>query len=197
MIDRNVNLYDLENAQQILAALLPKQRGAVSAEKAQQVNDYVPFSSRMLPQPQKSSPTPFDPFELEIPPDESLIAPTKFTAWEDCIAWCMRLMRAEAVFVVDSQGFVIASRGRIPAHGFECTGAELVCSVDQLERIDPEAGKILWVDLDYEKQHLIGFMTPVNDAEYFIVGIVSPDSSYQGKKNMVSQQILASLSDMR
>jgi hypothetical protein len=125
-----------------------------------------------------------------------LATPEKFTAWEDCIAWCMQAMRAESAFVVDSQGFIIATRGRVPSHGFECTGAELVYSMDQLERIDPEAGKLYWIDLDYDKHRLVGFVTPAEDMEYFIVGMVAPDPSYNSLKHTISRQIIESLPTM-
>ncbi|MEJ2199570.1 MAG: hypothetical protein P8X63_00925 [Desulfuromonadaceae bacterium] len=119
-----------------------------------------------------------------------------FSSWEDCIAWCMQVTRSEAAFVVDSQGFIIAMRGRVPAHGFECTGAELVYAMDQLQRIDPDAGKLHWIDLDYHKRRVVGMVTTTEAEECFIVGMISPDGSYNSVKNAVARQIIDSLESM-
>ncbi len=57
--------------------------------------------------------------------------------WEAFLAWSLELTRAHGGFVVDSQGFVIASRGNVPKDGFEGIGAEL-CSSSS--RSAPPAG---------------------------------------------------------
>jgi hypothetical protein len=196
MTDRNASSYNLQEAKQILAALLPKNRDANRKEEPRETVGYVCLASKILQR--AHAPLPAAPVSdgKEKVSEEPLPAPEKFTAWEDCIAWCMQVMRAEAAFVVDSQGFIIATRGRVPSHGFECTGAELVYSMDQLERIDPEAGKLFWIDLDYDKHRLVGFVTPAEDMEYFIVGLVEPDSSYNSLKNTISHQIIESLPTM-
>lgn len=196
MTDRNASSYNLQDAKQILAALLPKNRDAGRKEEIRETGGYVRLASKALHRVQ--APLPAAPVSdgQEKVSEEPLPAPEKFTAWEDCIAWCMQAMRAEAAFVVDSQGFIIATRGRVPSHGFECTGAELVYSMDQLERIDPEAGKLFWIDLDYDKHRLVGFVTPSEDMEHFIVGLVEPDPSYNSLKNTVSRQIIESLPTM-
>jgi hypothetical protein len=196
MTDRNASSYDLQDAKLILAALLPKKRDTNKKEETRETSGYVRLVSKALPRAQ--APLPPDPVSdgKEKASEAPLATPEKFTAWEDCIAWCMQAMRAESAFVVDSQGFIIATRGRVPSHGFECTGAELVYSMDQLERIDPEAGKLYWIDLDYDKHRLVGFVTPAEDMEYFIVGMVAPDPSYNSLKHTISRQIIESLPTM-
>jgi hypothetical protein len=105
----------------------------------------------------------------------------------------MSTIRAEAAFVVDSQGFIIASRGRVPSQGFEGTGAELVCSVEQLERVAPDAGKLLWVDLDFDKRRVVALITPSESAEYYVVGFISPDSAFYSLKQHITNQIIDNL----
>lgn len=68
--------------------------------------------------------------------------------------------------------------------------------MDQLERIDPEAGKLLWIDLDFNKRRLIGFVTPEEEETYFIVGLVTPDASYNSSKHLISKHIIESLPNM-
>ena len=196
MTDRNASSYDLLDAQKILATLLPKTRGAVRKDEVVETHGYVRLTAKALPRPQETLPAAPCSSDQESASSTSVPLPEKFTSWEDCIAWCMELLGAEAAFVVDSQGFIIATRGLVPAHGFECTGAELVYSMDQLERIDSEAGKLSWIDLDYDKHRLVGFVTPGDATEYFIVGIIGPDSSYNSYKNTISFQIIESLATM-
>ncbi|MRR06168.1 MAG: hypothetical protein EG828_04390 [Deltaproteobacteria bacterium] len=194
MKDRSVNSYDLKDAQEILATLAPS-TGTSARQKP--VSDSPPEYLRLSKEfsAQKSS-------RIAAQPGEDLKAanataentqPQKFTSWESCIAWCMSTIRAEAAFVVDSQGFIIASRGRVPGQGFEGTGAELVCSVEQLERVAPDAGKLLWVDLDFDKRRVVALITPSESSEYFVVGFIAPDSAFSSLKQHVTNQIIDNL----
>lgn len=194
MKDRNVNSYNLQYAQQILSSLAPANRAnALPKPQAHAFVRLTPRNNGHTARPPADGPATAAPAKAA----EAVAAPPqKFGDWDDCIAWCMEATRAEAAFVVDSQGFIIATRGRIPGHGFECTGAELIYSMDQLERIDPDAGKLLWIDLDFNKRRLVGFVTPEEDASYFIVGLVAPDASYNSSKHVISKHIIESLADM-
>jgi hypothetical protein len=195
MNDRSVNSYDLNEARQILSALTPvtQTTQAVAVEVAA---TYVRLVSDAVPR--TAAPTVVR--EVFASPDvqmeEADLKPQKFSGWESCVAWCMQLTRAEAAFVVDSQGFIIASRGRVPGHGFEGAGAELVCSVEQLERIEPDAGRLLWVDLDFDKRRIVGFITPSETKEYYVVGMISPDPGYHSLKQIVSRQIVENLPNL-
>jgi hypothetical protein len=120
----------------------------------------------------------------------------KFDSWENCIAWCMSLTHAEAAFVVDSQGFVIASRGRIPSQGFEGTGAELICSIEQLERIAPESGRIFCVDMDFDKLRIVGLVASSDETATYVVGLVAPDPLRCETKHKIRQQVVNNLSNL-
>jgi len=193
MKDRSVNSYDLKDAQQILTTLAPA-TGASARQRP--VSDSAPEYLRLSNEfsSQKAS-------RISVQPSEEPkaaaaaenVQPQNFTSWESCIAWCMSTIRAEAAFVVDSQGFIIASRGRVPSQGFEGTGAELVCSVEQLERVAPDAGKLLWVDLDFDKRRVVAFITPSETSEYYVIGFVAPDSSFHSLKQHVTNQIIDNL----
>ncbi|MRR57111.1 MAG: hypothetical protein EG824_02695 [Deltaproteobacteria bacterium] len=197
MRDRSVNSYDLKNAQQILSSLVPVP-GIPSRETTatDEQHGYVRLAKAAVPVAEAPSPVGHASLVREAPPASVETQSHKFTNWESCIAWCMSLTRAEAAFVVDSQGFIIASRGRVPGHGFEGTGAELICSVDQLERVDPDAGKLQWVDLDFDKRRVVGFITPPRDSEYFVIGLMAPDSAYHSLKQVINRQIVENLSNL-
>ena len=196
MKDRNVNSYDLKYAQQILSTLVPKKQSGKTLDRGD-TQAFVRLTAQQRIDPAALLNAGVNPSSTEAPQKTEVAPPPqKFTDWESCIAWCIGMTRAEAAFVVDSQGFIIATRGRIPGHGFECTGAEMIYAMDQLERIDPEAGNLLWIDLDFNKRRLVGFVTPAEDTAYFIVGLVAPESSYNASKNVISKHIIESLASM-
>ncbi|MDK2846750.1 MAG: hypothetical protein PWP34_103 [Desulfuromonadales bacterium] len=195
MKDRNVNSYNLLYAQQLLSNLAPGRAGFFhkSANETKTFTRLNRQKAHNSVSPEPAAPPP----EADSNGLKSLHQPTQtFSDWESCIDWCMKETRAESAFVVDSQGFIIAMRGRIPGHGFECTGAELIYAMDQLERIDPDAGKLLWIDLDFNKRRLVGFVTPMENKEYFIVGLVAPEPSYNASKHVISKHVIESLPHM-
>lgn len=194
MKDRSVNSYDLTEAQKILTSLAPS-TGTASQEKSVSASTpgYLRLSKEFLPQKVSRAAVPSLEDSMDTAAEKENLQPQKFTSWESCIAWCMSILRADAAFVVDSQGFIIASRGRVPSHGFEGTGAELVCSVEQLERVEPDAGKLLWVDLDYDKRRVAAFVTPSENADFFVLGFIVPDPAYHSLKQIVTRQIIENL----
>ena len=193
MKDHSVNSYDLKQAREILNSLVSGTT-AVLEEIKPEAPLYLRLSddstargeARRAPEP---APEPAPAGIPDVPPQQ-------FPGWESCISWCMNITRSEAAFVVDSQGFVIASRGRVPGHGFDGTGAELICSVEQLERIDPDAGKLVWIELDYDKRRVVGFIPPSDKKEHYVLGLISPDPSYTSLKQIISRQILDNLPNL-
>jgi hypothetical protein len=193
MRDQSVPLYNLEQAQQILTRLTPVTPGQTQAPNLTEAESSfvrLSLSSLALEAQPKSKPTP----QVAVAEQEDkLELPPHFDTWEDCISWCMEVTRSEAAFVVDSQGFIIASRGRIPGRGIECTGAELVCAVELLERMDPDSGNLTWVDFDFDRRRLVGFIAPKEEGEFYIVGLLAPEPAYYSHKQAITCQIMESL----
>lgn len=196
MNEHNANSFDLLQAQQLLNMLVPRPGNAVKEKPVQLgVPNYSNLSASNLPRrvrPSEATDEVVKP-AVEEEPEQAL---QKFDSWENCIAWCMSSTRAEAAFVVDSQGFVIASRGRIPSQGFEGAGAELICSIEQLERIAPEAGRILCVDMDFDKRRIIGFVASSEELPPFVVGLVAPEPLRNETKHRITQQIINNLPNL-
>ncbi len=192
MNDLSANLYDLSDAQLMLDELLPKQRNVSVEKKTQAVlNKYLDLSSFNHPQRKPAAKTFVHEFEKGAEEVDTTLK--DFCSWEDIVAWCMFISRAETGFVVDSQGFVIVSRGRIPGHGIEGIGAELVCSIEQLERIDPDAGRLLCVEMEFGKRLLAGFMAGSDDRNNYVVGLIAPEPLSTSLKNKILQQITHNL----
>jgi hypothetical protein len=198
MKERSANSYDLKQAQQILNSFFPAAAGAVQEDQGP---DETPLYLRLskeftarLAQP-TAVPVAASPTIAAALSGKALRQ--QLSNWDECVAWCMNLTRAEAVFVADSQGFVIASRGKIPAQGFEGTGAEMICSVEQLERVAPDAGKLVWLDLVFDTCRVVGFITPPVDAEYYVVGLIAPDSSsFYSHKQIITRNLLENLPNL-
>ncbi len=192
MKDHSANSYDLHDARQMLNLLLGKKMGSASGNEIRQAGvRYLDMSSAsVLRQLQVNTPA-------EIQTDEEIDASLKtFDSWESILAWCISASKSEAGFVVDSQGFVIANRGRLPSYGFEGVGAELVCSIDQLERIDPDAGKLSIVDMEFDKKRLIGFVAETVEKNCFVVGLIAPENLLPQVKQGITQQILHNLPNL-
>lgn len=192
MNDLNVNSYDLSDAQVMLQALLPKQRGTSVENKPRVLpNRYIDLSSVNHPRRTPVGKTVIE--EVQKESEEFDTAVQDFDSWEGILAWCMSLSRAETGFVVDSQGFVIASRGRIPSQGIEGIGAELVCSIEQLERIDPDAGKLSFVEMEFDKRRLAGFVACSDKNNEYVAGLIAPEPLNSVVKHKIIQQIIHNL----
>jgi len=196
MGDRSANSYDLLQAQQLLHALTQK-KASVSHDKPPLSNEsnYSSLPKRVLSRQDKPVVLPAT-IDVATSVEKIDDSPQTFDSWESCIAWCMSLSKAEAAFVVDSQGFVIASRGRVPGQGFEGTGAEMVCLLEQLERVAPDAGRISSVDMEFDKRRIFGAVAAAEGTEFYVVGLVSPEPMNNTSKQRIIQQIVRNLPHM-
>ncbi len=193
MRDQSVPLYNLEQAQKILTRLSPVMPERIQTPVLQEGE--AAFVRLSLPPgaiEKREASIPIPP-TVEADREEKLALPPLFDTWETCISWCMETTRSEAAFVVDSQGFIIASRGRIPGRGIECIGAELVCAIELLERMDPDSGSLTWVDLDFDRRRLVGFIAPTGNDEFYIVGLLAPAPAYYNHKQAITSLIIESL----
>ena len=187
---------DLLQAQKLLNLLLPKPGSPAKESKTEpEFPNYSSLSSVGLP-PKTQQAAVSEEIAPVPPTGEAEPALEDFNSWEACIATCMAATRAEAAFVVDSQGFVIASRGRIPSQGFEGAGAELICSIEQLERIAPDAGRILCLDMDFDKRKIVGFVASSEGISPYVVGLVAPEPIRVELKNNITQQIMNNLPNL-
>lgn len=196
MNEQSANSYDLLQAQQLLNILVPKP-GSAAREKPVQIDSPKYSRLSIVDLPTSARQTRTTAVAVNVTADEEpQMAPQKFDSWESCIAWCMSSTKSEAAFVVDSQGFVIACRGVIPSQGFEGAGAELICSIEQLERIAPDAGKILCMDVDFDKRRIVGFVAASQDAPPYVVGLVAPEPLRIESKHKIIRQILGNLPNL-
>jgi hypothetical protein len=196
MNENSANSYDLHQAQQLLS-LLAARPGTPAKEMPANLDvpNYSSLSAGNLSQHVRKTDTREVVAEVTAKEEPELVL-QKFDNWEACITWCMSATKAEAAFAVDSQGFVIASRGRIPSQGFEGAGAELICSIEQLERIAPDAGNISCIDMDFDKRRIVGFVASSEKIPLYVVGLVAPEPLRIEAKQKIMQQIVNNLPNL-
>ncbi len=90
--------------------------------------------------------------------------------WEEFLTWSLEETRATAGFVVDAQGFVLASRGPAPGDGFEGIGALLLAGMDQLDTVDPAAGRARLLELQLEHGFLVGVRADAGELGRMLIG---------------------------
>ena len=98
--------------------------------------------------------------------------PLDLESWEVFLAWGLELCRARAGFVVDPQGFVVATRGNVPDDQFGGLGAEIAYSMEQLDKIDVEAGSLLGVELQFASRRLMAIRLAKDGVGSVVIGFV-------------------------
>lgn len=89
--------------------------------------------------------------------------------------WCVSSLDADAAFIVDERGLVIAAAGLLDASSVEETGARLIVTFEQGDQMLRSHGQALSVTVELESGCLVGMRVPVRDDEgALIVGIVGP-----------------------
>jgi hypothetical protein len=109
-------------------------------------------------------------------------------SWDKLLAWGIELSGASAAFVVDSQGFVIASRGNVPEDGFVGAGAELCYAVEQLDRVEPESGGLRSVDIEFAGRRMTALRVTGSEGHSVITSFVVPRSLSDDLKTTLWKQ---------
>jgi hypothetical protein len=128
--------------------------------------------------------SPYAPAETSLEPAHS---------WEKLVAWCMVVANMEVAFAVDSQGFIIASVGTPPHEGFEGLGAEICYLMEEMERIDPAAGSLLWTVLQCAQHFLIGYKVVSEKIGTYYLGMLGSRPVPLQIRKTIQMQVLQSL----
>jgi hypothetical protein len=124
-------------------------------------------------------------------------SPIDMDTWEVLLAWSLELCQARAAFVVDSQGFVIGSRGNVPEDAFEGVGAELCYAMEMLDRVDPEAGPLRAVDLHFAARNLVALRADEPSCGRFVIGFVGSHPLSTEVRDAIVAQLAYSLPNLK
>ncbi len=119
--------------------------------------------------------------------------PLELESWEAFLAWSLELCRARAGFVVDPQGFVVATRGNVPTDHFDGLGAELAYAMEQLDRIDAEAGSLLSIELQFASRRLMAMRVAKEAKGSFVIGYVGSRPLGDEIRTAITRQVAHSL----
>lgn len=178
-----VNSSDLDLARTLLRRLATRDPAAVPAAP-EEVTPYLRFHS------EEAAAIPL--FGPEPQPREFPSLPLEMESWEVFLAWSLELCQARAAFVVDSQGFVIASRGNVPADHFEGTGAELCLAMEELVRVDPEAGPLQALELHFRNRNVVA-VRAAGEQQIYVIGYVGSRALSDEVMGAILRQIASSL----
>ncbi|MGE0321652.1 MAG: hypothetical protein AB7K71_16130 [Polyangiaceae bacterium] len=84
-------------------------------------------------------------------------------AWNQLLDGCMGIARADAAFLMEPQGLVVAARGRLTADVAEGIGARLMLALDQAAQMSP--GKSHTVCVEFDGRWLTGVRLSVGDTQ--------------------------------
>jgi hypothetical protein len=107
---------------------------------------------------------------------EALRAPaTDFgpQAWNRLLDGCAAAVAAEAAFLMDPHGLVVAARGPRPAGEVEAVGARLMVALDQADRIE-DAQSALAITVESPRGSLHGLRLTQPDGSFLTLGLVVP-----------------------
>lgn len=181
----SVNSYDLSRARELSRLLV---HGAPELRLVPPVRAVVAAAA---PEPSPVA------VAVDRSPEIDLHAPAMdFESWEVLLAWSLELCRARGGFVVDPQGFVVATRGNVPANQFEGLGAELAYAMEQLDRIDPDAGDLETLELQFSSRRLLAVRAHREGSHSFVVGFVGARPLTDEVRAVIKRQLAHSLDQL-
>ena len=188
----DANLYDIVLARDISQRLIDRSNDPVTRQWMADENEYTRFPLRSEPATSPATtqgqlPSP----RLEV---EQLPGPMDFVTWGDLLGWCLDEIKGRAAFVLDSDGFVVANMGEEPINGFDGMGAELVYSMDHLDRVDGQAGSILSVEMEFKDRSVYGFRVTITEKVHLILGLICDESMQKKVKYRITETIFVNLS---
>ncbi len=98
--------------------------------------------------------------------------------WRHLTGWAVEAVDADAVFVVDESGLIVAAEGILPAEDLEAAGARLLAIFEQTERMLVARGPARTVSVELRRGWLVGLRiaarTQGGDEAALTVGVLVP-----------------------
>jgi hypothetical protein len=123
--------------------------------------------------------------------------PDDMESWDALLDWCLGLTRAVAAFVVDPEGFVLGGRGMIDEDQLEGTGAELSYIMQQVDAINPQAGPLKSMELEFGDLRIVGIRSDMPQARGFVLGFVDSQHISEELSRALFQQLAHSLPELK
>ncbi len=181
--DRSGPFYDLDEAASLTRELARRERdvagGSSHAEgdESSRTGGYVRFSAERIRygvRPERRQGEEAVDVASEVPWSSEMMGSA---GWRHLVDWCVDAIDADAVFVVDARGLVVAGSGALPAEEVEAAGARLLALFEHADRLLESQGETRSVNVELELGWLTGLRVAVrrDDPEdgTLVVGIVT------------------------
>jgi len=92
------------------------------------------------------------------------------------LRWCQEAAFAKTVFVMDSQGFVIAKEGSWSYEDAEAMGTQIMVALDRFDELDTFHKRALSVTVEFRSFWLTGIRVPAENRDCFTLGVLRTDA---------------------
>jgi len=191
---RSVELRAMETVADVIAARVKGEEPPASAFQSlapQPPGRYLRFSGHRFRQ---KEPIAVDAdridsaFRLELSQLASN-APFGIREWHDFLDTCICSCGAETAFVTDSEGLVVASRGRLHSGEMEGIGTRLSIAFQQADRMEIAAGDSRSVMIEFDHLWLSGVGFRSENQPSFTIGILGKDAVPASMRNEIRETL--------
>jgi septum formation inhibitor-activating ATPase MinD len=116
-------------------------------------------------------------------------APFGIEEWHDFLDTCICSCGAETAFVADSEGLLVASRGRLSQGNIEGLGARLSIAFQQADRMEIAAGDAQSVMVEFDHLWLSGIGFQSDRQPIFTIGILGKEPVPTPMRNEIRETL--------
>ncbi len=153
---------DVERARQLSIRLGSHDEAPAQARPPAAI-PYIRFDAGRFAGP---APGPLPPRAERPPPPES-------DDWAALLGWIRALCAADAAFLIDVRGLLVAASGDVPKERAEGMGARLVLAFEHADRMEADAQRSRSMVIDFGGAVLTGIRIPLPEGETLVLGIAS------------------------
>lgn len=96
-----------------------------------------------------------------------------FGSWDDLLQWAMPLAEAVSAFVMDPEGFAIATKGDLVGENAQAVGAQLMVTMAEADRVEYPATPALVMSVEYASTTLTGVRVERDPGQAFTIGFLA------------------------
>ena len=189
----SANFSDLSLARDLSLRLMPRAKPSEVEETRPRTVTYVTFRAQPEPSEQRRVHV-----ASHRPPEPSvaLEPPPPVRNWDDMLRWCLSVTAAKTVFVMDSQGFVIAKEGSWSYEDAEAMGTQIMVALDRFDELDSTNKRALSVSVEFRSFWLTGIRVPAESPDCFTLGVLRNDPPSAQIVQHVSREVSARASQL-
>jgi len=160
MSNRAASSSDLDLARVLSQRLVG--RAAPAAGPPTAAVPFVSFAAaRVAPEPEGS------------PPEAVPLQSQRFESLDELLQWAIELTSSSAAFVMDPEGFAIATRGTLLGEDAQAVGAQLMVTMAEADRSEHPGTPALALAVDYASSTLTGLRVERDAGQVFTIGFVA------------------------